>query len=199
MKPVTVFLYYRNAHFNNVNIGNCISSWKWRKKDLPATIIGVDEFSSHNSNMLVMAISTTTTGFLQVDSGLICLYNPVISRMVKMIELPFTPTFISTMTTDGGPTATPVNFGNAIRLFFGTVAIGANDGSVYILDMAIDDQSITCDEDFPRTTEIIEAGSAVDYARIRSTARKYHTHLCLRLGGIYVIFLLNPIFFHSTM
>ena len=173
--------------FHNVIIGNCISSWKWRKKDQPATIVGVDEFSSHNSNMLVMAISTATTGFLHVDSGLICLYNPVVSRVVKMIELPFTPTFISTMTTDGGPTATPVNFGNAIRLFFGAVAIGANDGSVYILDMAIDDQSIACDEDIPRCTQVIEAGSAVDYAVLRSTARKYRTHLCLRLGGIYIM------------
>ncbi|EDV23933.1 uncharacterized protein TRIADDRAFT_57661 [Trichoplax adhaerens] len=175
---------YQSSHLEVLDCrnGNCISSWNW-KKDSSATIVGVDEFSSHNSNMLVMAISTTTNSFLRADSGLLYLYDPAISRVVKAIELPFTPTFVSTMTTDGGPTATPANFGNALRLFFGVVALGAVDGSIYLLDMGMDDQSLVCDESCPRNVQIIDAGTTADYATLRSTARKYQMHLCLRLGA----------------
>lgn len=84
--------------------GQRLSAWRfgWSStKKLPYTISCVEEFPFSDGLYLVVGLKSTTAS----SAGMVCLFDPVLSRVIKAIEVPLAVTNVESLVTSGGANA----------------------------------------------------------------------------------------------
>lgn len=74
-----------------------------------------------------------------------------------------------------------------LKLLFGIVAIGTEQGHCYLLDLRLDDEGEEFDEWLTSPIEVVNPFSH-DMAQLRNTARTNGTHLGIEIGGMLKCF-----------
>ena len=70
-------------------------------RKLAYSISCVEELPSANGLYLVVGLRSTGAS----SSGMVCLFDPILSRVIKAIEVPRAVTSVECVTTGGGPDA----------------------------------------------------------------------------------------------
>ena len=73
-------------------------------------------------------------------------------------------------------------FSAFLKLFFGVIAIGTEQGHIYLVDMRTDDESEQSDEWKPSPIELVSCDKDTIAAQ-RLGAKKRGAHLAVELGG----------------
>ena len=70
-----------------------------------------------------------------------------------------------------------------LKLLFGIVAIGTEQGHCYLVDLRLDDEGEEFDEWHTSPIEVVNPLSH-DLAQLRNTARTNGTHIGIEIGGM---------------
>lgn len=84
--------------------GQRLSAWRfgWSStRTLSYSISCIEEFTSSNGLYLVVGLRSTTSS----SSGMVCLFDPILSRVIKAIQIPRAVTAVESVTTSGGANA----------------------------------------------------------------------------------------------
>ncbi|XP_032239652.1 protein ELYS isoform X2 [Nematostella vectensis] len=116
--------------------------------------------------------------------GMVCVFNPWVSRVVRAIEIPYAVTAVECVRPDGGADAQPTLLSSDLKLLFGILAIGTEHGHTYLVDLRSDDPVEIFDEENPSMLEYL-GPNTVHLAGARDRARNNGTHLAIELGGLF--------------
>ena len=95
-------------------------------------------------------------------------------------------TSVEPVTSTGGVKAPNFALSDHLRCFFGIVAVGTEGGHIYLVDLRLDD----CN-DYSRSTEprkiVVITPAMANTAELRRKASRAGEHLCLEVGGWYLL------------
>ncbi|XP_046849987.1 protein ELYS-like isoform X2 [Xenia sp. Carnegie-2017] len=173
---------FRGSALEVINpVSGCrLSAWRfgWSVgKKLSLVISCAIEYPTSNGIYILVGLQNVT-----VNTGMLCVFDPVLSRVIKAIELPRSITFIEYLTTSGGVNAPHHSISSSLCEFYGCVAVGARGGHVYLVDLRLDDDVEEFDEWNPSTLEIVDADDP-DTEVHRISSRENGTHVAFELGG----------------
>ncbi|CAB3993861.1 ELYS-like, partial [Paramuricea clavata] len=164
----------------NPTSGQRLSAWRFgwsSSKKLSFSINCVEELPTPDSLYLLVGLQN-----MAGSSGMVCLFDPVLSRVIKAIEFPRAVTTLECLTTSGGANAPQHSISAQLRLMFGVAAVGMDCGHVYLVDLRLDDDVEEFDEWNPSHLQIVDLDNP-NIALLRSRAREDGAHMAFELGG----------------
>ncbi|XP_057313364.1 protein ELYS-like [Hydractinia symbiolongicarpus] len=116
------------------------------------------------------------------STGQIHIYNPGVSRVIKVINLPYVPVSLALVKEFGGVSQIPTYFSPAIKCMFGTVAVGTENGHIFLIDLRLDDvvEQFSCS--FESSLLVINPDETENMATVREKARNNDLYCCLDLS-----------------
>ncbi|PFX23473.1 Protein ELYS [Stylophora pistillata] len=142
------------------------------------SISSVSEFHIEDGTKLLVGLKDLSSG----GAGVLVIFDPLLSRVIKAIEVPYPVTVVESVTGSGGAQAAPHALSPQLRLLFGIAAVGTEQGHCYLVDLRLDDEDEQFDEWRTSPVEVIDP-LACDLAQLRNTARTTETHLGIEMGG----------------
>ncbi|XP_048731593.2 protein ELYS-like [Ostrea edulis] len=153
----------------------CLSSWKFGEIicDPHAYITCVKEYQYGSNRKLLVGVCYSSS------SGLLCLLDVHLSKIIKTIEIPQKISSLDPVTSMGGDDVPVWALSAHLRHFYGIVAVGTNGGIVYLIDMCLDDD-MESDEIKPNKLQLLSPRSR-DTEQRRVQAMSRSQHLCMVL------------------
>ncbi|KAJ7394682.1 Protein ELYS [Desmophyllum pertusum] len=156
----------------------------WRPHQQRSVCISsVSELHFEDGPKLLVGLKDVSGG----GGGIVCIFDPFVSRVIKAIEFPYPVTVVEGVTGSGGGRALPHAFSPQLKLLFGIVAIGTEQGHCYLVDLRLDDEGEEFDEWHTSPIEVVNPLSH-DLAQLRNTARTNGTHIGIEIGGFCHVF-----------
>lgn len=146
-------------------------------------ISSVSELHIEDGTKLVVGLKDLSGG----GGGIVCIFDPFLSRVIKAIEIPYPVTVVECVTCSGGAQASPHALSPPLKLLFGIVAIGTEQGHCYLLDLRLDDEGEEFDEWLTSPIEVVNPFSN-EMAQLRNTARTNGTHIGIEIGDFCHVF-----------
>ncbi|RMX53817.1 hypothetical protein pdam_00000467 [Pocillopora damicornis] len=125
------------------------------------SISSVNELHIEDGTKLLVGLKDLSSG----GAGVLVIFDPLLSRVIKAIEVPY-----------------PVTVVESLRLLFGIAAVGTEQGHCYLVDLRLDDEDEQFDEWRTSPIEVVDP-LACDLAQLRNTARTNESHLGIEVGG----------------
>lgn len=170
----------------NTTTGSRHASWRFGsslKQQRLLCISSVSELRTEDGTKLLVGLKDLSG----VGGGIVCIFDPFVSRVIKAIEIPYPVTVVESVTGSGGAHASPHAFSQQLKLLFGIAAVGTEQGHCYLIDLRLDDEGEEFDEWHTSPAEVINPGSQ-DMAQLRNAARINGTHLVLEIGSFSHVF-----------
>ncbi|XP_078375377.1 protein ELYS-like isoform X3 [Oculina patagonica] len=146
-------------------------------------ISSVSELHVEDGTKLLVGLKDLSGG----GGGIVCIFDPLVSRVIKAIDVPYPVTVVEGVTGSGGAQASPHAFSPQLKLLFGITAIGTEQGHCYLVDLRLDDEGEEFDEWHKSPIEVVNPSSH-DMAQLRNTARTNGTHLGIEIGSFCHVF-----------
>lgn len=136
----------------------------------------ITAFCTCGDNFIISVRCTATS------TGQIHIYNPGVSRVIKVINLPYVPVSLALVKEFGGVSQIPTYFSPAIKCMFGTVAVGTENGHIFLIDLRLDDvvEQLSCS--FESSLLVINLDETENMATMREKARNNDLYCCLDLS-----------------
>jgi hypothetical protein len=118
-----------------------------------------------------------------LNNGYVCLFDVRSSTVVRCVKMPHHVTALASIASS---TSIPRFLAEEWLLFHGLIAVGSQEGHVYLIDMATDEdcQELASDEASPSEPYFTDlaSGDTEKLATIRSSATYRGQHVCVLLG-----------------
>ncbi|XP_077998282.1 protein ELYS-like [Glandiceps talaboti] len=161
-----------------IHTANGVRQTAWCfNKDSTMTISCVREYrlnqmSSRRSSVRLLV------GLKCRSGGMLCVFNPYISKVTAAITIPYKVSTIEPITNVGGIRAPNYLLSSQLHLFFGMVAVGTDQGYVYLIDLRLDEDGKLSDETYPSKLLLISSKTqGVEEKRIQAVRRGEHLAL----------------------
>ncbi len=125
---------------------------------------------------------TTRLLVVALSGGHVCLFDVRSSKILRCVQMPHRVTALAHLTS---PTSIPRYLAEELLLMNGLVAVGTQEGKVYLLDMVLDELEFTSDESSPSEPlfiDIHQEGGAERVAGLRTSALRRGQHPCILLN-----------------
>ena len=122
-----------------------------------------------------------------LSDGRVCLFNIFSSKIIRCINLGHRITALENLTsfTDSNPRY----LSEELLLFNGLVAVGTQEGHVFLIDLGLDEESKLCtDENNPCQPFLthLRGQNSEKVAQIRASAIKRGQHLCISVTQVSI-------------
>lgn len=166
--------------------GSRQASWRFGsslKQQRPVNISSVSELRTDDGVKLLVGLKDLTGA----GGGIVCIFDPFLSRVIKAIEVPYPVTVVESVTGSGGAHASPHALSLQLKLLFGIAAVGTEQGHCYLIDLRLDDEAEEFDEWHMSPIDVVDTESH-DMAQLRNAARRNGTHLAIEIGNFSHVF-----------
>ncbi|KAL4221649.1 Protein ELYS [Mactra antiquata] len=143
----------RGSLLEVIKISSCerLAAWKFGQiiGDVHTNITCVKEFRFGQSRKLLVGVCNASS------TGLLCLFDVSLSKVVKAIEIPQPVTEVGLVSTSTGNQVPRWALSEQLAYFCGLVAVGTQTGKVYLVDLCTDDNEFYSDEEVPSKLHFI--------------------------------------------
>ncbi|CAH3037704.1 unnamed protein product [Porites lobata] len=170
----------------NTTTGSRQASWRFGcgiQQQRSVCISSVQELYMEDGPKLLVGLKGLSSG----SGGVVCIFDPFVSRVIKAIEIPYPVTVVEGVTGSGGAQASPHVLSQQLKLFFGIAAVGTEQGHCYLVDLRLDDEGEEFDEWHASPVELVNPLSH-DMPQLRNSARTNGTHLAIEIGSFCHVF-----------
>lgn len=178
----------RGATLEVINTTNGSRQASWRfgcssQQQRSVCISSVAELHMEDGAKLLVGLKKLSSG----SGGIVCIFDPFVSRVIKAIEIPYPVTVVEGVTGSGGAQAVPHALSQQLKLLFGIAAVGTEQGHCYLVDLRLDDEGEEFDEWHTSPIEVVNPLSH-DMAQLRNIARTKGSHLAIEIGSFCHVF-----------
>ncbi|KAK2553031.1 Protein ELYS [Acropora cervicornis] len=166
--------------------GSRQASWRFGsslKQQRPVSISSLSELRTDDGVKLLVGLKDLTGA----GGGIVCIFDPFLSRVIKAIEVPYPVTVVESVTGSGGAHASPHALSLQLKLLFGIAAVGTEQGHCYLIDLRLDDEAEEFDEWHMSPIDVVDSESH-DMEQLRNAARRNGTHLAIEIGNFSHVF-----------
>ncbi|XP_065668460.1 protein ELYS isoform X2 [Hydra vulgaris] len=140
--------------------------------------ISACNFSSINCQRTITCFSLYQNKLLvglkcnsNISSGILCVYDPGVSRVIAAISIPSSPSSICVIKESGGVYGDVSFLSVSLKCFFGAAAVGTVDGHLYLTDLRSDETAELFSISSPSSILVIDPAEIGDIIQLRDKAR----------------------------